>query len=470
MLSEFYPIKVQEKGSDVRHFLDHPDTIYQNPAPPKTLSRICLDTIIKHPSLVEEYSPSLPQELREQMIVRCFEEKKRDLLVPLFRTWSKPSIAFRQLFPRCVYRFINDAYDFKRSFKNSVFHFIKERIINIDQETVNAVKLVDLTGTGTVRRDDIEDFLSVPFTASESVTLKVDFAEMDGEEKWMQVLQGNQHIQIKINFVVLPHHFNELLSLMKEEDLMGMAVYPGRVREDFILSKVTSTFSRFEKTIRCLGLVLPGTADLQHEPGMTLNTFFKRFEKLTTLTLSFQHNVPQSQSLGLRISTCLQDLRLENLTLETHKLEIEDHQLLFGMKGLKQLSLGTINLSDVDVEKLIREKGENHDLEVLNISDYHYERSSGDQHFNIVGFLQFFKALKCFSILWPLAELCLDFDKIDSIFAMNIPRVVITFEKNDQLNQNQRISQVMKENNYNYSTEEAKGLWINIRAWKAAEN
>ena len=163
------------------------------------------------------------------------------------------------------------------------------RIINIDQETVNAVKLVDLTGTDTVRRNDIEDFLSVPFTASESVTLKVDMALLDGEEKcpfykFYEVLQGNQHIQIKINFVEIPHHFNELLSLMKEEDLMGMQVYPGRVREDFILSKVTSTFSRFEKTIRCLGLSLPADDLHDNEPGMTLNTFFKRFKNLTTLS------------------------------------------------------------------------------------------------------------------------------------------------------------------------------------------
>ena len=66
-MARFYPFKVQKEGSDVRHFLDHRDTIYQNPAPLKTLSSICLDTIIKHPPLVEECSPSLPQELREQM-------------------------------------------------------------------------------------------------------------------------------------------------------------------------------------------------------------------------------------------------------------------------------------------------------------------------------------------------------------------------------------------------------------------
>ena len=468
-MARFYPFKVQKEGSDVRHFLDHRDTIYQNPAPLKTLSSICLDTIIKHPPLVEECSPSLPQELREQMIVRCFEERRRDLLVPLFRTWSKPSIAFRQLFPRCVYSFPlsvfrylneNDAYDFKRFFKNTVLHLIKERIINIDQETVNAVKLVDLTGTGTVRRDDIKNLLSVPFTATDSVTLKVDICIEDNKE-WMQVLQGNQHIQIKINFVVLPHSFNQLLSLMKEEDLMGIQVYPGIVREDFILSKVTSTFSRFEKTIRCLGLVLPaGLHD--NEPGVTLNTILRRFEKLTTLSL---YSAP-----GLSLSTCLQDLRLENLTLETHKLEIEDHQLLFGMKGLKQLSLESINLSEVDVEALIREKRENLDLEVLHITSYHYRRSSGDQLFNIVDFLQFFKALNTFILLEPSGEFCLDFDKIDSIFAMNIPRVVITFEKNDQLNQNQRISQVMKEKNYNYYTEDFLYHLITIGAWKASKN
>lgn len=471
MLSEFYPIKVQEKGSDVRHFLDHPDTIYQNPAPPKTLSRICLDTIIKHPPLVEECSPDLPQELREQMIVRCFEERRGDLLDPLFRTWSKPSISFRQLFPHCLYTFHTD-YHSKEFFKNTVLHMIKDKVLNIDQETVNAVKLIDLTGTQMTIY--IEELLSVPFTATECVTLKVDLGmytrhgdEQDEEEWWIQASQGNQHIQIKINLVstdmrTVQQHNQLLSSLMEEEDLMGVNL--DGEEEDFRLSQVTSTVSRCEKTIRYLGLSL-STDHHDNEPETTLNNLLKGCPKLETLQLCWYHTVPV-QSL----SRCLQDLRLENLKLgfESWNLQIEDHQTLFGnCLGLKQLTLDYINLSEVDVEKLTEENGENLHLEVLVIGSYHYE-SSGDQQFNVVDFLRFFKALKCFNLLWPMAD-CLGFD--NSICALHIQTFDIDFE-NEQLNQNQ-VMEVMKVNNYNYYTKEAEemyGAWITIGARKAAEN
>ena len=477
MLSGFYAFKVQEEGSDVRHFLDHPDTIYQNPAPPKTLSRICLDTIIKHPPLVEECSPDLPQELREQMIVRCFEERKRDLLDPLFRTWSKhPSISFRQLFPHFLYTFRTDTQrklnDFKEFFKNTVLHLIKDKVLNIDQETVNAVKLIDLTGI-VGPQHDIKELLSVPFTATECVTLKVDMAmytrhgdKQDVEERWIQASQGNQHIQIKINLVstnmrTVQQH-NQLLSSLLEEDLMGVDL--DGEEEDFRLSQVTSTVSRCEKTIRYLGLSL-STDPHDNEPETTLNNLFKRCQNLTTLQLCWYHTVPV-QSL----SRCLQDLRLENLKLEFNNwnLQIEDHQTLFGnCLGLKQLTIEYINLSEVDVEKLTEENGENLHLEVLEIQSYHYE-SSGDQQFNVVDFIKFFKALKCFNLLWPLAD-CLDFD--NSICALHIQTFNIDFE-NEQLNQNQ-VMEVMKVNNYNYYTKEAEeedGAWITIGARKAAEN
>ena len=149
-------------------------------------------------------------------------------------------------------------------------------------------------------------------------------------------------------------------------------------------------------------------------------------------------------------------------------MQIEDHQTLFGnCLGLKQLTLDYINLSEVDVEKLTEENGENLHLEVLVINSYHYE-SSGDQQFNVVDFLRFFKALKCFNLLWPMAD-CLGFD--NSICALHIQTFDIDFE-NEQLNQNQ-VMEVMKVNNYNYYTKEAEemyGAWITIGARKAAEN
>ena len=479
-----YPLKIHHQGDDVRHLLDHRDMIYQNPAPLNTLTRLCVDVVVDHVDLVETLSSLLPQHLREQMIVKYFEEKRRDCLIPLFYTWSRPVLSFGDLFPHYLHYgkavncldFNDRVIGFGKYFKQVVLSFIQSKVICIKQSSSKAVKIIDFRGILIKSRDMRNLIEQTRFTSTESTTFIIDimFRDIDVDESstssavnnWLQVLAEREHINIKVNVINLvnvrePYRNKLIHSLVEDHDIKGVCLegfefenWPHLQRSLAPIVKLTS--------ITNLGLTncnLFDDSPNDQAGRLWINNFLQQLNHLSRLDLS-------CNLLTGRINV-LVDLNLEYLAVRRCSLEAGDFLELFEMKGLKHLDVSNNRLPRLDLNLI----NVNNDLEKLELDDMILLY---DHHLPVHHLVKKFKALQFFSFLNPDFRCNVypfEVDEMYQLLTLDLPRVNISIP-NSQINMS-AFNEMMKMRHYNYycvTGEFDDDETICIRAVKAAEN
>ena len=378
--SIFYPVKFHGLGDDKNYDNDFvSQDVRTKFRTVKSLSRLCMENILKYPELIEDICPVLPQHLRKDLASLGFKRIKEPTfqhssLMKLFYTWSEERINVWQLSNkhRNVFGvslkvspwsiFEEDNY-FKRTVIETVLELVVSKIICIKSNSSKAVKMIDFTGFSLLGKD-LERLISARFTKSEKTTVLLDADASDDNispTKMLRILHGNDHIDFKIKFLTIDGSVrepirNKFLELCNDLDGLNFSAmefedWPALYR---CLTPIMTKCPNLSKlSLSENNLFDENTGD--QAGRLWINKFLKSFKNLTRLDISLNN-------LNDRVSDILEGLRLQFLNVSNCELSEKDVEFVFSLKSLVHLDLSNnLYLDSTKIEP-------NNTIEILNLT------------------------------------------------------------------------------------------------------